>query len=122
MRIRNIDKNNDWLFGKGQTDYVRDAYAVVLDIKLKLQEWYMDCFFANQNGIDWKARLGQHNQKQLLDNDILRIAQGVEGVISIYGFNSYIDGRRYKCDFWVYQEYSPEGLPISFDSYEVLNG
>ena len=57
MRLRNVDKNNDWLFGHGATDYVRDAYAVVLDIKLKLQEWYIDCFFAGQNGIDWQTRL-----------------------------------------------------------------
>lgn len=122
MRLRNVDKNNDWLFGHGATDYVRDAYAVVLDIKLKLQEWYMDCFFAGQNGIDWQTRLGAHNQKALLDDDIFRIAKGVQGVISIYGFNSYVNGRRYRCDFWVYQEYSTEALPISFDSYEVLNG
>lgn len=122
MRVRNIDSKNDWKFGHSTSDYVRDAYAVALDIKLKLQEWYQDCFFAEQNGIDWRTRLGAHNQKQLLDNDIMRIAQSVEGVISVYGFNSYVDGRRYRCDFQVYQSYSTDTLPISFDSYEVLNG
>lgn len=116
MRIRNIDKTNDWRFGKGQSDYVRDAYAVGLDIKLKLQEWYQDCFFALQNGIEWNIRLGSHNQKDLLDADIYRIASSVEGVLSIYNFNSSVDGRRYRCSFMVYQSYSTESIPIDFDS------
>lgn len=116
MRIRNIDKNNDWRFGKGQSDYVRDAYAVGLDVKLKLQEWYQDCFFALTNGIEWATRLGSHNQKELLDSDIYRIAQSVEGVLSIYDFNSSVDDRRYRCSFMVYQAYSTESIPIDFDS------
>lgn len=122
MRVRNIDKNNDWCFGHSGSDYVREAYAVALDIKLKIQEWYQDCFFAEQNGIDWKTRLGAHNQKELLDNDLLRIAKSVEGVISVFGFNSFVDGRRYRASFQVYQSYSTDILSINFDSNEVING
>ena len=122
MRVRNISGDNDWKFGHSNSDYVREAYAVALDIKLKIQDWYQDCFFAEQNGIDWKTRLGAHNQKDLLDNDLLRIAKSVEGVISVFGFNSYVDGRRYRADFQVYQAYSTDVLPISFDSEEVING
>ena len=122
MRVRNIDKDNDWKFGHSNSDYVREAYAVALDIKLKIQEWYQDCFFAEQNGIDWRTRLGAHNQKQLLDNDILRIAKSVDGVISIFGFNSYVIDRRYRCEFQVYQSYSTDILPIQFDSEGILNG
>ena len=43
MRIRNVDSNGDWLFGQSQQNYVRDALAVALDIKMRLQEWYGDC-------------------------------------------------------------------------------
>jgi hypothetical protein len=119
MLIRNIDGNNDWKFGKGKTDYVKDAYAVGLDIKLRLQEWYQDCFFNLQNGIPWTIRLGEKNQKELLDNDIYEIATSTEGVLSIYNFVSQLDGRRYTCSFEVYQVYSTESLPIKFDSEEL---
>ena len=119
MRIRNIDNNNDWRFGKGLSDYVRDAYAVGLDIKLRIQEWYNDCFFDLQKGIDWETRLGYKNQKDLLDTDIYTIASNVEGVLSIYDFNSMLDGRRYKCSFMVYQQYSTESIPVRFDSEEI---
>lgn len=122
MRVRNIDKNNDWKWGHSNSDYVKEAYAVALDIKLKIQEWYRDCFFAEQNGIDWKTRLGAHNQKELLDSDIVRIAKSVEGVISIFAFNSFVEGRRYIASFKVYQSYSTDILSINFDSNEVLNG
>ena len=54
MRIRNIDKSGDWMFGNSQSNYVRDEYAVILDIKMRLREWFGDCFFALQNGIPWR--------------------------------------------------------------------
>lgn len=120
MRIRNVDRNNDWTFGQSQTNYVRDAYAVVLDIKLRIQEWYGDCFFALQNGIPWQERLGGKNQKELLDADILEVAQNTEGVLNIFNFTSSLNGRRYTCSFEVYTEYSADTLPFTFDSGEVL--
>lgn len=45
---------------------------------MKLQEWYQDCFFAKENGIPWDIRMGYKNQKELLDKDILRVAQNVQ--------------------------------------------
>ena len=119
MIVRNINSQNDWRFGHGFSDYTRDAYAVALDIKMKLQEWYQDCFFALQNGIDWKTRLGAHNQKILLDDDIQRIASSVDGVINIFGFNSYVYGRHYRCEFRVFQSYSTETLLIEFNSEDL---
>ena len=115
MRVRNIDHNNDWLFGKGHSDYTTAAYAVGLDIKMRLQEWVNDCFFALQKGIDWKRRLGSYNQKLFLDGDIYRIARETTGVLDIVNFDSHIEGRRYTCTFEVYQQYSTELLPITFE-------
>lgn len=119
MKIRNIDKNNDWTFGQSQSNYVRDAYAVILDIKLKLQEWYNDCYFDLTAGIDWKERLGSKNQKELLDIDIQTVVANVDGVLSINNFDSYVDNRHYHCSFSVYQQYSTQEYSFIFDS---LNG
>lgn len=116
MRVRNIDKNGDWMFGQSQSDYVQDAYAVVLDIKMKLREWYNDCFFALQNGIPWDIRLGSYNQKEQLDEDIYNTALSVQGVLNIMNFTSSTDGRRYRCQFDVYTQYSTDVYPINFDS------
>ena len=114
MRVRLIDENNDWTFGLQQAGYTRNSSAVALDIKLKLQEWFGDCFFALQNGIPWDVRLGSHNQKQLLDTDIQNTTLSVLGVIGITDFESQVQDRRYRATFNVLQEYSDEILPIIF--------
>lgn len=115
MRIRNINKNNDWLFGHGNTDYVTDAHAVAVDIKMRLQEWLNDCFFALNKGIDWKHRLGSKNQKLFLDRDIFRVASETNGVIDILNFQSNLVGRKYTCFFDVAQQFSTELLPVNFE-------
>ena len=83
MRVRNLDNNKDWHFGNSQINYVREQKAIELDIQMRLYEWFNDCFFALQKGIDWKTRLGAHNQKQLLDNDIQEVILSVDGVVSV---------------------------------------
>lgn len=117
MRIRNVDKNWDWTFGQGGSNYTRGACAVAIDIKMKLQEWTRDCFFNLTSGIPWDIRLGEKNQKKLIDDDVLRIARSVEGVLNVLDFESSVDlqTRRYRCSFQVYQAYSTELLPISFE-------
>lgn len=115
MRVRNVDSNNDWCFGHGQSDYTRNVTAVALDIKLRLQEWYNDCFFNLEQGIPWNVRLGSHNQKDLLDQDVIQTAQIVEGVLNIFNFSSSVTGRRYTCKFEVYTIYSSETITINFE-------
>lgn len=118
--IRNVDKNWDWTFGQSTTNYVKEAYAVAIDLKMRLQEWTNDCFFNLPKGIDWLTRLGSKNQKILLDNDIQNVALGTEGVLNIANFTSSVTGRRYVCKFDVYQMYSTDVLPITFEFTQGL--
>ena len=115
MRIRNLDQNHDWTFGNSQSNYVRNINAVALDIKMRLYEWYQDCFFNLEQGIPWKTRLGSHNQKELLDTDVRTTAQAVEGVLNIFDFTSQVNGRTYRCQFNVYTIYSTETVHIDFE-------
>ena len=121
MRIRNVDKHWDWCFGKSGTDYVRNAYAVALDIKMSLLEWRNDCFFSLLSGIPWQVRLGEKNQKEALDSDIQETAMAVEGVLNVYNFTSLLDGRRYRCSFSVYQQYTADTINIDFDTINGVN-
>lgn len=114
MRVRNVDNNWDWCFGHSQADYTRDINAVSLDIQMRIKEWFNDCFFNLNQGIPWDVRLGSHNQKELLDQDIINTASDVEGVLNIFNFKSSVDGRRYTCQFDVYTIYSSETITINF--------
>jgi len=114
MKIRIVDRNNDWVFGWQNSSYADGANAVAIDIKLALQEWFGDCFFALQNGIPWKTRLGSHNQKDLLDNDIYEVVINRNGVLAIQNFESQVIDRRYRATFSVVQAYSTELLDLDF--------
>lgn len=121
MLIRNVSKNWDWQFGNGKTDYVRKEYAVILDIKMRLKEWYGDCFFALKNGIPWRERLGNFNQKALLDRDILNTIQNTDGVLNVFDFTSSTDGRRYRAQCSVYTQYSDKTIPLEINSEDYIN-
>lgn len=114
MRVRLVDKDNDWTFGLQQSGYARTSTAVALDIRMKLYEWYEDCFFALQNGIAWSIRLGSRGQKDLLDIEIQERVLSVVGVLGLSEFESEVLNRRYRATFNVTQEYSDEILPIVF--------
>ena len=121
MLIRNVDKNWDWCFGSSKTNYVRNEHAVILDIQMRLKEWYGDCFFALQNGIPWRERLGNFNQKELLDRDILNTIQNTQGVLNVFDFTSSTDGRRYQAQCNVYTQYSANTIPLTIDSEDYIN-
>lgn len=65
MRVREVDSQNDWLFGKGQNDYLTQNNAVVQSIRTRLQSFLGDCFFDLGAGIDWFTYLGSKNQAGL---------------------------------------------------------
>ncbi len=122
MRIRNVSSTNDWTFGQSLSNYVQNEYAVMLDIKMRLREWYGDCFFALQSGIPWRERLGMHNQKELLDRDVLDTIQNTEGVLNVFDFTSSTDGRRYLAQCNVYTQYTDVAIPLEINSEDYING
>lgn len=108
MRLRNVDENNDWTFGQGNVNYLTEQKAVILDIKLRLKEWYQDCFFALENGIPYSIRLGYTNQKKFLDKDIMNTVLGTNGVVNLSDFYSILAERRYRATMNVFTLYGNE--------------
>jgi hypothetical protein len=93
MIVRSIDSNNDWLFGKGKNDYKRGLNAIQQSIKTRLQEFLGDCFFAQNNGIDWFNLLGSKNQQEL-GLAISSVILNTEDVTRITEFDLTIDNSR----------------------------
>ena len=65
MRVRAIDDDGDWLFGRGQNDYQKNVNAVAQNIRTRLQEFLGDSFFNMGAGIDWYNLLGSKDQTAL---------------------------------------------------------
>lgn len=66
MIIRKVDSGNDWNFGKGIADYARDAEAINENVKTRILSWLNDCFFALNDGVDWKSRLDVGQKENLI--------------------------------------------------------
>lgn len=82
MIIRRVDSNNDWTFGHGLSDYAQAEEAVDQNIKSRVLSWVNDCFFALNDGVDWRNRLDVGQQSALRDEVNTIILQSF-GVVSI---------------------------------------
>ncbi len=94
MRVRAIDSENDWKFGKGRNDYKYDISAVAQNLKTRIQSFLNDCFFHREAGIDWFNLLGSKNYLSLqlsINSTILN----TEGVIAITNIEQNIDSDRH---------------------------
>lgn len=64
-RVRALDTDGDWLFGKGANDYFQGNDAIMQNIKTRLSMFLGDCFFDLGAGIDWFNFLGSKNKTPL---------------------------------------------------------
>jgi len=91
MIIRKIDGENDWDFGHGLSDYSKDDAAIAENIRTRLLSWVGDCFFAVQEGIDWRQRLDIGQQQALKDELQSSILQSF-GVVAVNSVELVFDG------------------------------
>jgi hypothetical protein len=66
MIFRGSTKTDDWVFGRGKQDYLRDNNAIMRNIKTKLLTFYSECFFDTTVGVPWFSVLGQKESTPLL--------------------------------------------------------
>ena len=89
--IRRLDSNDDWRFGRGTSDYASNGDCVIQNLRTRLKEWKYNCFFNFGAGIDYKRRLGDKNQKQLLDEEIKFVVSNTSEIIAVGEINSTLD-------------------------------
>lgn len=65
MRVRAIDSDGDWTYGKGRNDYKSGVLATAQNIKTRLNSFLGDCFFDTGAGIDWFNLLGAKSELNL---------------------------------------------------------
>jgi len=95
MKTRAVDGNWDWKFGKGLQDYADDALGVAYTVKMKILSWYKDCFFAMDEGIDWKNIIGAKNTKEMADISIKDILYTEPEITELTFFDSEVVDRVY---------------------------
>jgi hypothetical protein len=90
MRVRSIDTDNDWNFGKGRQSYVKDNTALMQNLKTRIQSFVGDCFFDTEAGVDWFNLLGSKDQENIVAS-IRKVIINTEGVTRINTIDVYTD-------------------------------
>jgi len=108
MIFRNLTAQHDWTFGAGIQNYTKEQEAIGLNIKTRILSWVGDCFFDQQAGIDWLNRLGNKNQRSLLELDLRRVILQTEGVTAIVSFDTILNARDFTADYSVNTIYSKD--------------
>ena len=106
MRVRSLDVNGDWTFGKGSNNYKRNNDAVAQLISTRLKSFLGDCFFATNDGIDWFNLLGSKN-KVAIDLAVSAIILKTPDVLGLNQLSTNLDSNRnYTIQYTVTTTYS----------------
>lgn len=95
MRVRTLDKNWDWNFGRSRQDYAQSSLSSAYDVKQKALCWYEDCFFDMLSGIDYKNLLGEKGGKETIDMSLKNIVAIQPDIIELVFFESSVVNRKY---------------------------
>lgn len=116
MRVRALNQNHDWTFGKGQNDYLRSNAAIAQNINTRLSSFLGNCFFDLGAGIDWFNLLGAKDQTALnlaISSVILNTTE-VTGILQLsVGLNA---ARDFTVQYRVQTVYSAASSTFVFDS------
>lgn len=118
-RVRQLDVDHDWTFGKGQNDYLRDLRALVQSIDTRLNCFLGQCFFDIGAGIDWFNLLGSKDQTTLrlaLVSTILNTS-GVTGLLQLSIVLS--TARRLTVQYRVQTIYSTANSVFQFNANDI---
>lgn len=97
MRVRRIDKNGDWTFGRGRNSYASTGESVAQRVKTRLQSFKGDWFLDLDHGLPWFARFEKPADLALLEGDIKRCILETPGVDSLLVFSIDLDPETRKC-------------------------
>ena len=92
--IRNIDENNDWLFGHGKQDYAIEEKEIEIDILTSIKCWKNNCFFDLGYGIDWYNILGSRNTQEQLKSQLSKLLNNINGVVRINNIDYTLNEQR----------------------------
>ena len=92
MRVRALDENGDYTFGRGAGNFLVNSPAAVAQcvktrLGLKQGEWFLD----TAAGTPWDTQVLGYGTAALRDNAIKNVVLGTPGVTSIDAYSSTFD-------------------------------
>lgn len=82
-KVRGLDSNGDWTFGKGLANYKRNDSAISQNVATRLKSFKNDWFLDTDANIDWFSILGNKNNEQTIKLEVTRVVKATEGVLRV---------------------------------------
>ena len=95
MRIRRLDSNNDWMFGRGTSNYALNDEAIKQNVASRLRSFKNDWLLDTDKNIDWLTILGQLNNEDTIRNEVQRVTLATEGVTEVVSIDIITDTNRH---------------------------
>lgn len=94
LKIRALDNNYDWTFGKGKQNYISENKAISQLIRTNLLLFLGECFYAVDEGIDWITYLSNKNILNNILSNIRKTILSIEEVTEITNFQHSIENEK----------------------------
>lgn len=91
MRVRQLDNNHDWTFGRGKANYLTKSEAIKQCVETKLLAFKNDWVLNRNDGIDWFSYLVKNPDLNSLKSEIKTEVFNVDGVVEISLLNVELD-------------------------------
>lgn len=83
MKVSGLDRNNDWLFGRGLAVYIQDSDAIRQNVATRIRSFAGDWFLDVTANIPWIELLGRRGSREQVLREVERVTLSTEGVVRI---------------------------------------
>ena len=83
MSVAGLDKNDDWIFGRGLATYKISSEEVYQNVQTRLRSFKNDWFLNTDAEIDWIFLLGNLGTQEKIEAEVLRVTLTTFGVARV---------------------------------------
>lgn len=91
VKVRRLDKNHDWTFGQGFTNYAIESEAIAQNVQTRLCSFTNDWFLDLEHGLPWLEQMGRNVDLGDWEIRIKKHVLQTDGVSKITSYESNLD-------------------------------
>lgn len=94
MRVRALDSNGDWTFGRGKANYLTGKDAVKQTVTTRIRSCKYDNPLNIESNIDWFGLLSTRGTQNQILNEVERVVLSTSGVTQITQLEATLSSSR----------------------------
>lgn len=117
VRVRRVDKNHDWTFGQGFSNYASESEAIAQNVQTRLWSFANDWFLDLEHGLPWLEQMGRNVNLADWEIRIKRHVLQTDGVVKITDYEAILNPDNRKLEVYItYQDIYGKEQSASYTS------